>query len=411
VFKVKRHLPGLDIKIRRGQPAEDQEQRPDAFRAMVEGTADLVMRYAPNGEALYVSPSALAVTGSDPDALTGQGMVRRVHVADLPAYLKGLSDAFNGRDPGSVEFRVRHGEERFIAMEMRCSPLRDRDGKVEAVVAVTRDVSDRRHLERELLAARETAERASIAKTHFLAHMSHELRTPLNAIIGFAEILESEVTGVLPPERRREYARLIHSSGQHLLEVVNGILDMSKIECGLFDVTFEPLEVGPLVDLCREMILGQARERGVTVSRDLPSDLPELHADRRALKQILINLLSNGVKFTNRGGAVRIAAEVDDRAMRFIVRDNGIGIAPDDLPRLGTPFTQADAGYERRYEGTGLGLSVVKGLASLHGGDMRIDSILGGGTTVTVALPLKPDATAGMAPRRNGEMKEFKRAG
>jgi cell cycle sensor histidine kinase DivJ len=408
---VKRHLPGLEIKIRRGQPAEDRKLRPDMFRAMVEGSADLVTRYAPNGEVLYASPSAFALTGNEADALMGQGLVRRVHVADLPAYLKGLSDAFNGRDPGNVEFRFRHGEERFIAMEMRCHPLHDGDGKVEAVVAVTRDVSDRRHLERELRAARDAAERASIAKTHFLAHMSHELRTPLNAIIGFAEILDSEVTGVLPPERRREYARLIHSSGQHLLEVVNGILDMSKIECGLFEVAFEPLDVGPLVDLCREMVLGQARERGVTVSRDLPADLPELHADRRALKQILINLLSNGVKFTNRGGAVRIAVEADDRAMRFIVRDNGIGIAPDDLPRLGTPFTQADAGYERRYEGTGLGLSVVKGLANLHGGDMRIDSILGGGTTVTVALPLRPDATAGMAPRRNGEMKEFKRAG
>jgi cell cycle sensor histidine kinase DivJ len=240
--------------------------------------------------------------------------------------------------------------------------------------------------------------------------MSHELRTPLNAIIGFAEILDSEVTGVLAPERRREYARLIHASGQHLLEVVNGILDMSKIECGLLDIAVEPLAVGPLVDMCCEMVLGQARERGVSVSREVPAGLPELNADRRALKQILINLLSNGVKFTNRGGAVRVAVEADDRAMRFIVRDNGIGIAPADLPRLGTPFIQADAGYERRYEGTGLGLSMVKGLAGLHGGGMRIDSVLGSGTTVTVTLPLKPEAAA-VSLTRNGEMKEFKRAG
>jgi cell cycle sensor histidine kinase DivJ len=162
--------------------------------------------------------------------------------------------------------------------------------------------------------------------------------------------------------------------------------------------------------MCAEMILGQARDRGVVVTREVPADLPEIHADRRALKQILINLLSNGVKFTNPGGRVRVVVEADAQTMRFIVRDTGIGIAPHDLPRLGTPFIQADAGYERRYEGTGLGLSMVKGLAALHGGSMRIESILGDGTTVTVTLPLSPPAVRpGVA--QHGEMKEFKRAG
>jgi cell cycle sensor histidine kinase DivJ len=409
---VKRHLSGPEATVcQADRPAENPNRRSKAFRAMVEASADLITRHSSVGAVLYASPSAGAVTGVEPGGLIGDGLVRRVHVADLPAYMKALSDAFNGRDPVTAEYRFHHGDgDRFVAMEMRCRPIRGRGGKVEGVMATTRDVSDRRLLERDLRAARETAERASIAKTHFLANMSHELRTPLNAIIGFAEILEGEMTGVLPPERRREYARLIHASGQHLLEVVNGILDMSKIECGLLDIAVEPLAVRPLVDMCAEMILGQARDRGVVVTREVPADLPEIHADRRALKQILINLLSNGVKFTNPGGRVRVVVEADAQTMRFIVRDTGIGIAPHDLPRLGTPFIQADAGYERRYEGTGLGLSMVKGLAALHGGSMRIESILGDGTTVTVTLPLSPPAVRpGVA--QHGEMKEFKRAG
>jgi len=407
---VKRLPTGSDATLAKTRERQPEASAATGFRAMVEGSADLITRHAPNGETIYVSPAADDVTGLDPDGLMGQGLVRRVHVADLPAYLKSLSDAFNGADARAVEFRFRHGDDRrFVTLEMRCRAILNAEGKAASIVAVTRDVSDRRMLERELRGARETAERASIAKTHFLAHMSHELRTPLNAIIGFAEMLQGDAISFLQPERRREYARLIHTSGQHLLDVVNGILDMSKIECGLRDIAAEPLVVAPLVDMCCEMVMGQASDRGVTLQRDVPTDLPELTADRRAVKQILINLLSNGVKFTNAGGSVRVKVEMDAGVMRFIVRDTGIGIAADDLPRLGTPFMQADAGYERRYEGTGLGLSMVKGLAALHGGDMKIESILGSGTTVTVTLPLKPDATA--AAPRTGDMKEFKRAG
>jgi cell cycle sensor histidine kinase DivJ len=409
---VKRLPTGSDATLAkiRERRSEGDGRSAGCFRAVVEGAADLMTCHSPNGEVVYASPAAAEVAGLDAEGLMGQGLVRRVHVADLPAYLKSLSDAFNGATARAVEFRFRHGDEqRFVTMEMRCRPIRNAEGKTAAVVAVTRDVSDRRTLERELRAAREAAERANIAKTHFLAHMSHELRTPLNAIIGFAEMLQSDAMTLLQPERRREYASLIHTSGQHLLDVVNGILDMSKIESGLRDIAVEPLAIAPLVDTCCDMVRGQAREAGVGLLREVPADLPELNADRRAVKQILINLLSNGVKFTNPGGTVRVSAEADGGAMRIVVRDTGIGIAAEDLPRLGTPFMQADTGYERRYEGTGLGLSMVKGLAALHGGEMRIESVLGSGTAVTVTLPLEPAAAQPVVPR--GEMKEFKRAG
>jgi cell cycle sensor histidine kinase DivJ len=272
---------------------------------------------------------------------------------------------------------------------MGCRPAVDESGSTRAVVAVTRDISRRKAQEAELRHTREVAERANLAKSKFLAHMSHELRTPLNAIIGFSEILGKEAGPVPDNERRREYARLIHESGEHLLEVVNGILDMSKIESGMFELRLEPLSLAPLVERCREMMAHQAGERGVTITTALPAVLPEIVADRSACRQMLINLISNAIKFSARGGQVTISARCDGRSAAIFVRDDGIGISASDLPRIGTPFVQVDSTYGKRFEGTGLGLSTVKGLASLHGGHMEIESTLGAGTTATIYLPLK----------------------
>ena len=370
------------------------------FRLVAENITDIVSSHAANGDIVFVTSAVERVLGLPIASALGEGLFHRIHVADRPAYLTAISDAVVHGKASEVEFRVKvdgstpHG--RHVWLEMRCRPIGEiepaTDGAV--VVAVTRDITERKRQQEEVLQARELAEAASRAKTRFLANVSHELRTPLNAIIGFSDMLQTETCGQIGDERQREYVHLIHESGTHLLQVVNDILDMSKIESGAFDVVPEPFEVGKLVDSVRQMMGHQAEERGLKLSTSIGAALPELMADRRACKQILINLVSNALKFTDRGGSVVVGTRRDGDAVEFYVRDTGIGIREADIRRLGTPFVQADSGYDRRHEGAGLGLSVVKGLAALHGGAMKIESRLGEGTCVTVRLPIAGDKRA-----------------
>jgi two-component system, cell cycle sensor histidine kinase DivJ len=239
--------------------------------------------------------------------------------------------------------------------------------------------------------------------------MSHELRTPLNAIIGFSEMLMNETDMRLDAGRRREYATLINESGTHLLGVVNGILDMTKLDAGDFEIRPEPFRLAGVIGSCCDLLALKARESGIDLVVEVAPDLPELVADKRALKQILINLLSNAIKFTNRGGCVTVSAVVEGARIALAVEDNGIGIGEEDLPRIGKPFFQARASYDRRHDGTGLGLSIVKGLVALHGGDIAIRSRLGEGTRITVRIPIdceQPRASAvptKIAPRAPAE--------
>jgi cell cycle sensor histidine kinase DivJ len=226
--------------------------------------------------------------------------------------------------------------------------------------------------------------------------MSHELRTPLNAIIGFSEMIVQEQVLMLDAARRKEYAQLINDSGQHLLSVVNGILDMSKMESGNFEVAPEPFAPRAALTSCCNLLALKAREGGIDLVTDAPQDLPAMTGDPRAFKQIVLNLVSNAIKFTERGGTVTASARVDDERLVLRISDTGVGIAADDLKRIGDPFFQAGRTYQRRHEGTGLGLSIVKSLVGLHAGEITVQSRLGEGTTVTVALPLtftKPEVT------------------
>ena len=251
-----------------------------------------------------------------------------------------------------------------------------------------RDVTDRKVQEQALELARSAAEAADAAKTRFLATMSHELRTPLNAIIGFSEMIVQEQTLMLDAARRKEYAQLINDSGQHLLSVVNGILDMSKMESGNFDITPEPFAPRAALINCCSLLALKARENGIDLVTDVPQDLPVMTGDPRAFKQIALNLVSNAIKFTERGGKVTVSAAVEGSLLMLRVADTGVGIAADDLKRIGAPFFQAGKTYQRRHEGTGLGLSIVKSLIALHGGELTVQSKIDEGTTVTVALPL-----------------------
>jgi two-component system, cell cycle sensor histidine kinase DivJ len=272
---------------------------------------------------------------------------------------------------------------------MRCRPL-DYAGQQPAdreVVSVLRDVSERKAQEQAIAIARAETERASAAKSRFIATMSHELRTPLNAVIGFSELLTNESLEI-DAGRKREYAELINESGRHLLSVVNGILDVSKMETGNFDITPEPFSPAAAIETCTELLALKAREAGLDLTTRLAAELPEVVADRRAFTQILINLISNAVKFTPRGGRVTVSALCDGPKLAVTVEDTGVGIGEADLPRLGEAFFQARSSYDRRHDGSGLGLSIVKGLVDLHGGDVDIRSRVGEGTRVTVRLPI-----------------------
>jgi signal transduction histidine kinase len=249
------------------------------------------------------------------------------------------------------------------------------------------DVTERRHSEAALRRAKEEAEIASRSKTEFLANMSHELRTPLNAIIGFADILARQIFGPLGQERYIEYAHDIRDSGQHLLNLINDVLDIAKIEVNKTELTEQPVSVPELVESCLRLMRDRANAGGITIATRLAPDLPQLRADDRRLKQILLNLISNAVKFTPVGGEVEIRAEGGADGFRFMVADTGIGIAAADIATALAPFGQIDSSLARRYQGTGLGLPLARSMTELHGGRLEIESNPGSGTMVTVWLP------------------------
>ncbi len=233
------------------------------------------------------------------------------------------------------------------------------------------------------------AEEANQAKSKFLANMSHELRTPLNAIIGFSEIMESGMFGPLGADKYNEYCSDIRGSGQYLLEVINDILDMSKIEAGRIRLDFEDLDLDTLLAESMRVVSAKAQEKQLEVTARIAPDL-HLRADRRAIKQIALNLLSNAVKFTPAGGRVTVRGRATDDFIVLGIADTGIGIAKDALTRLGRPFEQVESQLTKSHQGSGLGLAIAKSLTELHGGRMRIRSTLGKGTMVVVRLPLMP---------------------
>jgi len=373
----------------------------DRYRLLARNMSDVISRHRRNGAVQFISPAAETMLGAPVSRLLGHGLFDRVHVVDRPAYLTALSDAARGGEARSVEFRLKRdaprGSERgsladFIWIEMRCRPLEqasDTTAMLDAeVVAVMRDVTDRKIQEQALDLARTAAEQADASKTRFLATMSHELRTPLNAIIGFSEMIVQEDVLMVNAARRKEYAQLINDSGQHLLSVVNGILDMSKMESGHFEISPEPFAPRAALLNCCNLLALKARDNAIDLVSRAPEDLPDMTGDPRAFKQIVLNLVSNAIKFTERGGRVTVSASVEGSRLMLRVTDNGVGIAADDLKRIGDPFFQAGKTYQRRHEGTGLGLSIVKSLVELHAGEIIIQSKIDEGTTVSVALPL-----------------------
>jgi two-component system, cell cycle sensor histidine kinase DivJ len=404
------YAASLAIAVQRLQARSEEaiEASEERYRLLAENATDLITRHDEKGRVVFASHAAQQLLGVEPGKLLGDGLFDRVHIVDRPAYLTALSRCRAENEAVAVEFRVKRSseaaEDDHVWVEMRCRPFqpdgaRKKRGQGGGVLAGTRDISERKVHEAELLRTRDEARNASRAKSQFLANMSHEIRTPLNAVIGFSEILNRQLFGAMQEERYRDYARLIHESGEHLLNVVNDILDMSMIEAGKFKIAKEAVEASALVESCREIMRHTAEKKGVSLVVEVTPGLPEFIADKRACKQMLLNMISNAIKFTNAGGWVRVSVQLKDGIVSMSVADNGIGIPAQDLPKLGNPFVQADNSGGRSEEGTGLGLSVVKGLAKLHGGEFRIMSELGQGTIASVALPFDPPREEDLARR------------
>jgi two-component system cell cycle sensor histidine kinase PleC len=239
--------------------------------------------------------------------------------------------------------------------------------------------------------AKNRAERASQTKGAFLANMSHELRTPLNHINGFSEMMAGEIYGSLGDPRYKEYAEAIHQSGQHLHDMINDILDMSKIEAGKMQLAQRMIDASDAVDAAVRLIRRRAADRQISLIFDPDDDLPDINGDHRAIKQMTLNLLANAIKFTDPGGEVKVTVFVEKPWLVIRVTDTGVGIPPEDLPRLGQPFEQAKTAEGRNAHGTGLGLALTKSFAEMHGGRLMIESTVDVGTTVTILLPLLPE--------------------
>ncbi|MCF4097918.1 PAS domain-containing sensor histidine kinase [Maritalea mediterranea] len=364
-----------------------------AFKHLVESVQDAVARYSVEGDLTYLSHTAENFFGCKRYELAGNGFVERIHVLDRPVYLKALDEARTQGMPRSVEMRmqcVRDDHYSFIWVEASLSPVQetDPDSGGHEVIAILRDITQRKDQEVITQKAHQAAEQANQSKSRFLATIGHELRTPLNAVVGFSDMMLDNIGGELSQDHR-EYVSLIRQSGTHLLDTVNMLLDMSKLEAGKFELQTSAMEPSSLVEPCFAIVASAAQAKNISLESEQVNALPPMVADERACRQILINLLSNAIKFSPEGATVKLRMRTKGTRIEFSVIDQGIGISQSDIERIGEPFFQANNGLTREYEGTGLGLSIVQGLTALHSGEFKIKSTLNQGTTMMVLLPLE----------------------
>jgi len=366
-----------------------------AYRFMAEEASDIIARHGSDGRLSFVSPAVKRILGFEPNDMLRKGPFEGAHADDLEQIKESLAQARQANGSANYTYRVLHRDGHYVWLETHLRFVKNpQTGIFDGAISVSRDITDRKRVEDELMRARERAEAASQTKSRFLANMSHELRTPLNAIIGFSDILAREMFGPIGGERYQEYARLINESGTMLLDLINDLLDMSKIEAGKFELHYETFHAGDTVTSCVRLIEKRAEEKGIALATSIEPESLCLRADHRAVKQILLNLLSNAVKFTNKGGTIDVQVKQSGRFVHIVVRDTGVGIAAHVLPRLAQPFEQASSDASRLHGGSGLGLALVKSLTRLHGGDLRIESEEGRGTQVTATILTDPNSAA-----------------
>jgi cell cycle sensor histidine kinase DivJ len=358
-----------------GDDARAREQEL-ALREALDHQPQLLLALYPGGrilEAFGEAPIGLLTRD-----ITGRNLSELVSMDDRAGVEAALQQAASEGSADAV-FTPAHDPQGWCVLSVRrMSPTR--------LVAALRDARAQRTREAELEDARQQAEQQNAGKSRFLANMSHELRTPLNAIMGFSDIMRQRLFGPMS-ERYAEYADLIHESGAHLLELINDVLDMSKIEAERFELAREDFDARDAIAAVLRLMRGQADRAGISLRGDLSAESLEAEADRRAIKQIAFNLISNALKFTPKGGSVTVSAHPVGEVLEIVVTDTGVGISREDLARIGKPYEQAgDA--DQKAAGSGLGLSLVRAFARLHGGEMTMESTLGEGTRVTVRMPV-----------------------
>ncbi|MCW0234321.1 MAG: PAS domain S-box protein [Ferrovibrio sp.] len=312
----------------------------------------------------------------------------RIHPEDRDMVMTRYKAALDGHGSFETEHRVVLPNGRIRHIRVQSVVQRHEDGRPRKLIGTNADETDRIEMARYLQRAKDEAEAANRAKSMFLANMSHELRTPLNAIIGFSDAMKSGIVNVTNESLVRSYSADIHASGQHLLGIINDLLDLSRIESGKFTLNESSFDLRDVINDVVSVIRREATAAGLRLDFDIAENVPAFCGDERAVRQIMFNLLSNAVKFTQPGGCITCGLQAEPRTgLRLWVSDTGIGIAAADIPRLMQPFAQIDNVYKRQFQGAGLGLAIVRSLVEMHGGAVGIASTPGKGTTVNVMLP------------------------
>jgi len=365
----------------------------EKYRSLIDNIPDVVWTANFNHEVVYLGGNVEKVLGYSSTELLAAGgrlWVERIHPEDAERVTRAYHSLFARSENFDVEYRVRRKDGEWIWLHDRAFNTRWRGSEMYAD-GVFLEVTQRRQFEAALQGAKEAAEAASLAKSQFLANMSHELRTPLNAIIGFSEVLTDKLFGELN-ERQMKYGNNIVNSGRHLLQLINDILDLAKVESGRAELLCSDFNVSKVLNDAQTIVKTLANKKKITLQFQVPADLPPLHADEAKFKQILYNLLSNAIKFTPDGGKVTVAATLatPGESLRISVADTGIGIKPEDHARVFLEFEQVDSSYGRQQQGTGLGLALTKRLVEIHGGQIQVESdgIEGRGSTFTFVIPL-----------------------
>ena len=371
----------------RVEAEEARNKAYEMYRVMTTEASDIIVLFGPDRKILFASDAIGRVIGRSSDDIESGRWMNFVHPDDVEG-LRGIELPHLDRE--TISYRLKHGDGHYVWLEVVTRARYAADGTYQGYISVARDITLRKEQELAAKAAQARAEAANKAKSAFLANMSHELRTPLIAIIGFSDLMRQGSFGPLGNTRYAEYVTLVYDSGQLLLDLISDMLDMAKIEAGKMELNIERVDLaGTIADTVR-MLSNRADAAGVALSIEADGVMPELMADRRAVKQIVINLLSNAIKFTPDGGEVRVCATTENGLTCIRVCDTGIGIPESEIGRLGRPFEQVCGDPMLAKSGTGLGLALVRALAERHGGTLRIESAEGVGTQVSVTFALVP---------------------
>jgi signal transduction histidine kinase len=379
--------------LSRAADAAELERRGEIIQLLLKdfeaGASDWLWETGPDGGLVYVSDRLAQILRREPECLIGAKLHQAAGMSQTASGWRTLAVLMAQRQPVcDLEVPVRH-KKASVWWQLNARPLRDASGAFRGYRGVGSDITARREAAVQVLRAKEAAERASAAKSRFLATMSHELRTPLNAIVGFSEIIADQRDGPIGHARYADYARSIRDSSKHLAALISDILDVSRFESGSATLAEQEVDVVEVAEVVVKMCRAGARANDIAIIEDFAVEPVIVRGELIRLQQIMINLVNNAVKFTPAGGTVRVALARDQRGgLEFVVSDNGIGISRHDLKRIFEPFVQAEDGNARRFGGIGLGLAISRSLARLHDGDVVITSRPGKGTVAKLVLPL-----------------------